>query len=168
MAHTGRVEQALAQFRKTGSEREARLNLALALTMNQRWDEAREQYQAALAANPTSDAAKNGLRQLETLLAWTTPPASSRPVPAPREQPVEVAKAGPDYLPPAAPEFSTPALLLPKVIPASMPASTSEAPAQPAVLEKPYAGLSQALTFFHLAGQETGGKGSNWSSAEER
>src|SRR5262249_50951730 len=61
LAHTDRRDQALAPFCKAGSENAARMTRALALTLPRHWGEAREQYEAALAANPSSEAAQNGL-----------------------------------------------------------------------------------------------------------
>jgi tetratricopeptide (TPR) repeat protein len=177
LAHTERVDQALAEFRKTGSEAEARTNLALALTMDQRWEEARAQYQAALAANPSAETAKNGLRQLDAVLARMTVPPTPEPGRVPREQPavvppraqmVEVAKLNPDNAPLDAPEFTVPALSLPKVVPVSLPGAVLDAPTSPAVPEKPNAGLSQARTFFHLAGGESAPHSGTRLAAEER
>jgi tetratricopeptide (TPR) repeat protein len=164
MAHTDRLDQALAQFRQTGNECEARLNLALALTMDRRWEEARGQYEAALAAHPSSEAAQNGLRQLDTLLARTTPPASVAPVLAPREPAVEVVKIGPAYRSAPPPDFSAPALPLPKVVPVSLPETSADNLNQPAVLDKPHPGLSLARTFFHLDAQEAPVELVYWSS----
>jgi Flp pilus assembly protein TadD len=64
------LEDALAEFRKGGSEpAQAHLNLAFALTMEQRWESAREHYQRALALDPASQLAKDRLGQLNTLVA---------------------------------------------------------------------------------------------------
>jgi tetratricopeptide (TPR) repeat protein len=78
LAHSDRVEEALAQFRKAGPEADAQVNLALALAMDGRWPEARDHYRAALAANPRSAAAESGLRQLDYLVARNSP--DSQPV----------------------------------------------------------------------------------------
>lgn len=77
LAHTDRTDLALAQFRQAGSEADARLNLALALTMDQRWEEARTQYEQALAANPTFEQAKMGLHQLNDVIAHAGGPKST-------------------------------------------------------------------------------------------
>jgi tetratricopeptide (TPR) repeat protein len=68
LARTDRVEEALAHFRKGGTESEAHLNLAFALTLERRWDDARDHYEKALAANPASEPAKNGLRELTAIV----------------------------------------------------------------------------------------------------
>jgi Flp pilus assembly protein TadD len=89
LAHTGRGEEALAEFRKGGcQEAEAHSNLAFALTLERRWDEAREHYELALAAAPSSEAARRGLRDLNRLtakLAAHVPAASSGPPSGPRD-----------------------------------------------------------------------------------
>ncbi len=87
LAHTDRLEDALAHFRKVDGEAEAHLNLAVALTLDQRWDEARAQYELALSANPSLEPAKQGLRDLNTLLAKISAPKPG-PVAAPNAPPV--------------------------------------------------------------------------------
>jgi Tfp pilus assembly protein PilF len=84
LAQTDRLDGALAEFRLSGrQEAEARANLAFVLTMNRRWDEARQQYEIALDANPDSAAAKSGLEHLTALIAKTSPgseiPGSEKP-----------------------------------------------------------------------------------------
>jgi Flp pilus assembly protein TadD len=70
LAHSDRPAEALAEFRRAGSpEADARVNLAFALSLEGRCPEAREHYQRALAADPSSVAAKKGLRKLEKLEA---------------------------------------------------------------------------------------------------
>ena len=84
LAHTDRAEEALAHFRKAGTEAEAHLNLAFALTLDQHWDEARAQYELALRANPSLVQAKNALRELDNLVAKTSgPKPGSGAVPKP-------------------------------------------------------------------------------------
>jgi Flp pilus assembly protein TadD len=74
LAQTDRLDGALAEFRLSGrQEAEARANLAFVMTMNRRWDEARQQYEIALDANPDSAAAKSGLEHLTALIAKTSP-----------------------------------------------------------------------------------------------
>jgi Flp pilus assembly protein TadD len=80
-AHTERFGQALAEFRKAGSEADAHVNLALALLLDRRWEEAQKHYQLALTANPSSEAARNGLNQLNTLLAKTSSTSARTPQP---------------------------------------------------------------------------------------
>ncbi len=70
LVRDNRLEDALAEFRKGGSEpAQAHLNLAFALTMEQRWESAREHYQRALALDPASQLAKDRLGQLNALAA---------------------------------------------------------------------------------------------------
>lgn len=78
LAQTGRVDESLAEFRKSGcKEAEARANLAFVLTLNRCWDEARAQYELALDANPDSAAAKVGLESLEAVVAKASSGAES-------------------------------------------------------------------------------------------
>jgi len=78
LAQTEQSEAALAEFRKAGCDSaEARINLALVMTLNHRWDEAREQYELALDANPDSATAQPGLENLEAVLAKTEPNAGT-------------------------------------------------------------------------------------------
>ncbi|MBS0265739.1 MAG: tetratricopeptide repeat protein [Planctomycetes bacterium] len=77
LAQTERYQESLAEFRKSGcAEAEAEANLAFVLTLNRRWDEAREHYQLALAANPESTSAKTGLEKLEQIVARANQPAN--------------------------------------------------------------------------------------------
>lgn len=70
LAQAGRPEEALAEFRKAGlAESDARVNLAFAQTMRREWNEARTQYELALAADPSSLAAQKGLQELTALVA---------------------------------------------------------------------------------------------------
>ena len=70
LARTNRLDEAAAQFREGGcSAADAYVNVAFALTLDRRWQEARSHYQRALASDPASEAAKSGLRNLERLMA---------------------------------------------------------------------------------------------------
>lgn len=70
LAQAERSTEALAEFGKAGCDTaQARSNLAFVMTLNHRWDEARENYELALDANPDSDIAKSGLASLEALTA---------------------------------------------------------------------------------------------------
>jgi Tfp pilus assembly protein PilF len=70
LAHAGRQEEALAEFRRGGcSEAEAHSNLAFGLTLEGCWPEARQHYEAALTADPSSEPAMKGLRELQVVLA---------------------------------------------------------------------------------------------------
>jgi tetratricopeptide (TPR) repeat protein len=69
LSHTNRSEEALAEFRKAGnSVADSHVNLAFSLSLDKRWQQAREQYQLALAASPRSDTAKARLREIDRLL----------------------------------------------------------------------------------------------------
>ena len=62
LGHQGRRSEALAEFCKAGCNvTDAHLNLAFVMALDGRWDEARQQYSLVLAANPKSDAARQGL-----------------------------------------------------------------------------------------------------------
>ena len=72
------TSEALAEFRKAGcNAADARSNLAFVMTLNHRWDDAREQYELALDANPDSAAAQSGLENLEAVVAKASPSAGS-------------------------------------------------------------------------------------------
>jgi Tfp pilus assembly protein PilF len=70
LARAGCADEALVEFHEAGcGDAEARCNLAFALTLEQRWPEARAQYERALALAPSSAAARKGLQQLDALIA---------------------------------------------------------------------------------------------------
>jgi Tfp pilus assembly protein PilF len=77
LAHTGRRDEALTEFRKAGcNEADGRVNLAYVLTLDKSWSEARKQYEMALAADATSSPARKGLHELDVLVARVTGPAA--------------------------------------------------------------------------------------------
>jgi Flp pilus assembly protein TadD len=99
LAQAGQEEEALTEFRKAGcSEGEARANLAFALALRQCWPEARAQYEQALAADPSSVRARQGLQQVTALIAKADPTTS----PAPNEVSPPPAEIQPVSLPPRA------------------------------------------------------------------
>ena len=68
LGRTGHPSESIQEFAKAGcGSADAHLNLAFALTLERRWNDARAQYQLALASDPKSERAKNGLRNLEIL-----------------------------------------------------------------------------------------------------
>lgn len=70
LAQNNCFDEALAEFRKAGcKEADARANLAFVLTLDRRWDEAREHYALALEADPRSETAKTGLEKLNGIVA---------------------------------------------------------------------------------------------------
>ena len=70
LAQVERADEALAEFHKAGcDDADAHTNLAFVMTLNQRWDQAREHYELALDANPGSATAASGLEQLNAVLA---------------------------------------------------------------------------------------------------
>ena len=80
LARNYHAPEALAEFSKAGcDEAGARCNLAFAMTLEERWQEARQQYELALAANPNASTAKKGLAALEA----HAPKDYSQPRPAP-------------------------------------------------------------------------------------
>ena len=67
LARTDRRDKAMTEFARAGcTEAEARANLAFALTLEQKPDEARQQYELALAVDSTSKAAQKGLDALRS------------------------------------------------------------------------------------------------------
>jgi Tfp pilus assembly protein PilF len=110
LAHTDRGEEALAEFRKGGcSEADAHTYLAFALTLQRHLDEAREHYELALAADRSSEPARQGLRELNRLtakLAAHAPAVGSGPAPSapqPGKPAAEVRQAGWSAKPSGAP-----------------------------------------------------------------
>jgi Flp pilus assembly protein TadD len=72
LARTGREDEALKEFAKTGcSEPMARCNLAFALATERRWQEAQSQFEMALTADPSSKAAREGLAAVREAQART-------------------------------------------------------------------------------------------------
>lgn len=66
LARRGRKDEALDHFaRAGGTPSERRSNLAFALALEGRWDEAQAEYRAALAADPGSAVAAAGLARVE-------------------------------------------------------------------------------------------------------
>jgi Flp pilus assembly protein TadD len=104
LAHAGRSEEALAEFRKAGnSPTDSHLNLAFSHSLERRWQAAREECRLALATNPSSEIAKSRLRELDHAIAMnesrlpkTDAPRDTNAVPAssitstaaPRREPV--------------------------------------------------------------------------------
>ena len=70
LAHLDRTDEALAEFRRGGCPpAEAHANVAFAHTMEKRWPQARQHYELALAADPSSAEARKGLQGLDGLAA---------------------------------------------------------------------------------------------------
>ena len=70
LAQTERSDDALAEFRQAGcSADDAHVNFAFVSMMNQRWDQARDEFQRALDANPGSAVALAGRDKLAVLRA---------------------------------------------------------------------------------------------------
>jgi Tfp pilus assembly protein PilF len=70
LGRQGREADALTTFRQSGcSQADAHLNLAYALALSQSPHQARAQYQAALAIEPSSEAARKGLTALNAVAA---------------------------------------------------------------------------------------------------
>ena len=68
LACTDRSSEAMVEFTQARcSESEARSNMAFSLMMQERWDDARRQLELALAADPGSEVAQEGLRTLQSL-----------------------------------------------------------------------------------------------------
>jgi tetratricopeptide (TPR) repeat protein len=83
LARTGRDGEALAEFAKAGcDEATGRCNLAFALKLEQRWADARQQYDRALAVYPRSQAAKEGLATMPPETIVNRPVENVNPAPA--------------------------------------------------------------------------------------
>jgi Flp pilus assembly protein TadD len=68
LGHKGRRSEALGEFAKAGCNlADAHLNLAFVLAVDGRWDEAQKQYALVLAADPKSEAARHGLKEVGRL-----------------------------------------------------------------------------------------------------
>lgn len=75
LARTERVPEALVEFRTAKcSVADANVNVAFALTLDGKLRDARGYYERAIAADPGSEAAKNGLSELQTLMAKAQKP----------------------------------------------------------------------------------------------
>ena len=72
LAQNGRYEEALAEFREGGTTAaEAHLNVSLVMAMNGRLEEARSACQLALGADPSLQAARMRLAELDDVIAKT-------------------------------------------------------------------------------------------------
>jgi Flp pilus assembly protein TadD len=79
LVRDNRLDDALAEFRKAGSEPvQAHMNLAFALTVDQKWESARTEYLRALAIDPSCQVAKARLEQLNDLVAKRESPNGAR------------------------------------------------------------------------------------------
>ncbi|MGO9913871.1 MAG: tetratricopeptide repeat protein [Isosphaeraceae bacterium] len=77
LVRDNRLGDALAEFGRAGnSPVQAHMNLAFALTIVERWESARAEYQRALALDPSSQLAKARLDELNNLLAKREPAAA--------------------------------------------------------------------------------------------
>jgi tetratricopeptide (TPR) repeat protein len=69
-AHMERTEDALAEFQRAGnSAAVAHVNLAFSLSLDKRWQLAREEYGRAMAFHPSSDVLKARLHEIDRLIA---------------------------------------------------------------------------------------------------
>ena len=65
LAKDGKVDEAFAEFSAAGLRPdEAHQNVAFVMSTERRWDEARRQYELAIAANPASTTARDRLAEL--------------------------------------------------------------------------------------------------------
>ena len=70
LAHSNHTEEALAEFRRAGNSiADSHVNLAFSLSLEKRWDAAREEYRHAASAKPESEIVKSRLRKLDHLIA---------------------------------------------------------------------------------------------------
>ena len=116
LARTGRGQDAIAEFAQAGCSRaQAEANLAFAFTLAGRWQDAQAAYRRALYGDPDLTAARDGLRNIDSLLAKASQtPQNPGGMPSSRE----AALAGyVDAGPPAFPASSPP--VTPRVADAS-------------------------------------------------
>jgi Tfp pilus assembly protein PilF len=105
LARTGRSAEALAEFRRAGcTEAEAHANLGFALTLQGSWSEARQQYELALGADPSSAGLKKEIKELDRVVTRVS--SADHPV-----GPADVPPPGGGGLP--SPDGGTPGILLP-------------------------------------------------------
>ncbi len=70
LARSGRDQEALEAFARAGCDRaQAHANLAHAMMLSDRWNEAEVEFQRALETNPNLSTARDGLASLRSLLA---------------------------------------------------------------------------------------------------
>ncbi len=103
LARTGRTDESLVEFARAGCpEADARANMAFALMLEERWWEAQQQYELALAVDSQSKAAQDGLRTLHSL----NPRLASQEVPYANGHggSIEAARAGHLALPTGYPQ----------------------------------------------------------------
>ncbi len=66
LARTDRADEAMQQFQLAGCDHvDSLMNAGFAMTLDGRWDQARHNYQLALAYDPSFDDAKKALRDLD-------------------------------------------------------------------------------------------------------
>jgi Tfp pilus assembly protein PilF len=77
LAHLGRGDEALVEFRRAGcTEADSDLNLAYVLTLDKHWSEARDRYKHALTLDASSAVARRALQELDYVAAKTVPESS--------------------------------------------------------------------------------------------
>jgi Tfp pilus assembly protein PilF len=77
LAHLGRNDDALAEFRRAGcTEADGNINLAYVLTLDKHWSEARDRYKQALTLDASSTVARRGLKEIDFVAAKTVPEPS--------------------------------------------------------------------------------------------
>jgi tetratricopeptide (TPR) repeat protein len=124
-AQLDRRNEALAEFKLAGcNASQAHTNVALVLSLNDRLDDAQQEYLAALNADPTSDEVRSRLQKIESVLAMTKPAVPRR---AARKSPIRVVRHSVE-----APKRITP---IPSGAPAAVPKSP---PKLPKVSAAPY------------------------------
>jgi Tfp pilus assembly protein PilF len=91
LARTGRLDEALVEFRKAGcSEADAHINAAFMLTLQESWQAARRHYERALLQEPSSTAARKGLQEIDALNARVE---LARPAPVATHESVQFAES---------------------------------------------------------------------------
>jgi tetratricopeptide (TPR) repeat protein len=100
LAHSNHREEALIEFREAGNSIiDSHVNLAFSLSLEKRWDAAREQYRRAAMAKPQSEIVKSRLRELDHLIASNEGRAMKKDAPVDAKT-VQVSTRPPAAMPP--------------------------------------------------------------------
>jgi tetratricopeptide (TPR) repeat protein len=82
LAHSNHTEEALAEFQRAGNSiADSHLNLAFSLSLEKRWDAAREEYRHAASSKSESEVVKSRLRDLDHLIASNESRATKKNAP---------------------------------------------------------------------------------------
>lgn len=118
-AQLDRRMEALAEFKLAGCKlSQAHMNVALVLSLNDRLEDAQQEYLVALNADPASDEVRSRLQKIESVLAMTKPAIPRRPARKSRIRVVRHSVETPKQIAPVPSAAPAAVLKLPKVAPA--------------------------------------------------